>query len=173
MNTHAGRREGSEVHAGTVPPEWIDANDHMNVAYYVLAFDLGVDSLLARFGITDEYIRHRAASTFAVECHVSYQRELRLADPYIVTSQLLAYDAKRVHQYMRMYHATAGYLAATCEWLNLHVDLATRRVTPWPADILAAIDAVAAAEGAGRQPENAGHRMNVPAPRWQVAGYGT
>ncbi len=34
---------GTEVARGQVLPEWIDINNHMNVAYYVLAFDQGVD----------------------------------------------------------------------------------------------------------------------------------
>ena len=29
---------------GTVPPEWIDYNDHMNVAYYIILFDRCVDA---------------------------------------------------------------------------------------------------------------------------------
>ena len=28
-----------EIHQARVLPEWIDYNGHMNVAYYVLAFD--------------------------------------------------------------------------------------------------------------------------------------
>ena len=36
---------GIEVTRGTVLPEWIDINDHMNVAYYLLAFDQAVDAL--------------------------------------------------------------------------------------------------------------------------------
>ena len=34
---------GVEVSSGRVLPGWIDVNNHMNVAYYVLAFDQGVD----------------------------------------------------------------------------------------------------------------------------------
>lgn len=30
----------------TVQPGWIDYNDHMNVAYYVLAFDQALDRLM-------------------------------------------------------------------------------------------------------------------------------
>ena len=44
---------GVEVSSGRVLPAWIDVNNHMNVAYYVLAFDQGVDALWDRFGITD------------------------------------------------------------------------------------------------------------------------
>ena len=40
----------------TVLPEWIDYNGHMNVAYYVLAFDQGVDELMRQVGITPEYL---------------------------------------------------------------------------------------------------------------------
>jgi acyl-CoA thioester hydrolase len=164
-------RDGDEVHAGTVAAEWIDANRHMNVAYYVLAFDLGVDALWGRFGINDAYIRERDASTFAVECHVCYKRELRLGDPYIVTAQILAYDAKRIHQFMRMYHASEGFLAATCEWLNLHVDLEARRVTPWPEEVLARIIEVADGQRSLRRPADVGGRIGVAAPYWSVEDY--
>jgi len=67
---------GAQVAKGVVLPEWIDINGHMNVAYYVLAFDLGVDALWDGLGITSEYIEQSAGSTFAVECHITYQREL-------------------------------------------------------------------------------------------------
>jgi len=39
----------------------------MNVAYYVLAFDLAVDTLWERFGITQDYINVTNSSTFAVK----------------------------------------------------------------------------------------------------------
>ena len=67
---------GAHVAEGVVLPEWIDVNGHMNVAYYVLAFDLGVDALWEDFGITTDYIERSSGSTFAVECHVTYQQEL-------------------------------------------------------------------------------------------------
>ena len=41
---------------GKVIPEWIDVNGHMNVAYYVRAFDLAVDEQWIQLGITQEYI---------------------------------------------------------------------------------------------------------------------
>jgi acyl-CoA thioester hydrolase len=47
---------GIEVSTGFVLPEWIDINQHMNVAYYVLALDRGVDDLWSELGITNEYI---------------------------------------------------------------------------------------------------------------------
>lgn len=161
---------GVEVSSGRVLPEWIDVNNHMNVAYYVLAFDQGVDALWDRFGITDEHIREMNSSTFAVESHVVYRRELRLDDPYIVTAQILAFDEKRIHQFQRLYHAGEHFLAATAEWMNLHVDLSTRRVAPWPPAILADIARVAESQGDWSWPHDAGRRMHVPSPLYRVAG---
>jgi acyl-CoA thioester hydrolase len=163
--------EGMTVSSGRVEPAWIDVNHHMNVAYYVLAFDRGVDALWNQFGITDQYIEQQRNSTFAVETHITYQRELRLDERYIITSQILAYDAKRIHQFMRMYHAEERYLAATAEWMNLHVDLDTRRVAPWPDDILANIQALATGQTFGQRPTEAGSRMQVPTPYWSVEDY--
>ena len=103
---------GVPVSSGRVLPEWIDVNKHMNVAYYVLAFDQGVDSLWDSFGITNEHIEEMNTSTFAVEAHIVYRRELALDEPFIVTAQILAFDEKRIHQFQRLYHADGSNPAA-------------------------------------------------------------
>jgi acyl-CoA thioester hydrolase len=159
---------GVEVGRGHVLPEWIDINGHMNVAYYVLAFDRAVDSLWERFGITSDHIRETNNSTFAVEAHVIYRRELTEAAPYLVTAQILAYDEKRIHQFQRLYHAELGFLAATAEWMNLHVDLEKRRVTPWPAAILEGIRRAADAQGETPMPADAGRQMHVEKPLYRL-----
>ncbi len=155
---------GFRAAEGTVKPEWIDYNGHMNVAYYVLAFDLAIDALWAKIGITDEYIRDTRGSTFAVECHVTYQQELTEGAPYCVTVELLAYDEKRIHQFQRMYHAEDGYLAATAEWMSLHVDLNRRKVTAWPETVLESLARIAASQQSHSPPIEAGSRMTVKNP---------
>ena len=155
---------GSRVANGIVKPEWIDANGHMNVAYYVLAFDLAVDALWESFGITAEYVEKSYGSTFAVEFHITYQRELMQGDPFIVTAQILAYDDKRIHQFQRLYHAEKEFLAATGEWMNLHVDLEKRRVSPWPESILSKLAEYSAEQAEQAYPEEAGKQMNIRKP---------
>lgn len=167
MNT-PGPFVGDTVSTGKVLSEWIDFNGHMNVAYYVLAFDLGVDALWVDFGITAEHVQENHSSTFAVETHVLYKQELKLDDPYVVTAQILAFDDKRIHQFQRMYHAESGYLAATAEWMTLHVDMRKRKVAPWPADILKAIARVAKSQGDWPYPDEVGSTMQVAAPLWSV-----
>ncbi len=161
---------GFEVVTGKVLPEWIDVNNHMNVAYYVLAFDHAVDAVWELFGITEEFINASNSSTFAVESHVTWQRELALDAPYRITTQILAWDDKRIHQFMRMYHAEQGFLASTAEWLNLHVDLSVRRVAPWPDAIRQQIADFAERQPVTAWPEEAGRQMSVPRPIYSMAG---
>ncbi|HEX7060572.1 MAG TPA: thioesterase family protein [Woeseiaceae bacterium] len=164
---------GFAIHEGSVRPEWIDINGHMNVAYYVLAFDKAVDELLARVGITDDYIREAGGTTFAVEAHVTYARELTEGQRYRIESRVLAYDEKRVHQFQRMLHADEGWVAATAEWMNLHVDLGTRRVSRWPDATLRALADLTAAQPRGEFPEEAGRRMGIRQPLYRIDGPGT
>ena len=161
---------GIEISRGRVLPDWIDVNDHMNVAYYVLAFDQGIDALWDRFGITAEHIREMQSSTFAVESHVIYRRELKLDEPFFVTSQILAFDEKRMHQFQRLYHAEELFLAATAEWMNLHVDLNERRVSPWPDHILEGIRRFVAKQGDWRWPGRVCGRIGVPNPEFTAPG---
>lgn len=161
---HPTETQGASVVSGTVLPEWIDINGHMNVAYYVLAFDLGVDNYWRQLGITEHYIKTTNCSTFAVESHITYQAELKEAEPFIITSQIMAYDEKRIHQFQRMYHAEEKYLVATAEWLNLHVDLSSRRVKPFPPSILTALQKFCERQGVLPLPAEAGKIMKVRKP---------
>ena len=164
---------GVEILRGHVLPEWIDINNHMNVAYYVLAFDQGVDKLWHRFGLTDAHIRNNNSSTFAVESHITWQREIAEADPYVVTSQVLAFDEKSIHQFMRMYHAVDGHLVATAEWMNLHVDMEIRRVAPWPGNILDSIRRYVAEQGEHCWPAEVGRKMRIKKPLYTAKTEGT
>lgn len=159
---------GTVVYQGEVLPEWIDVNDHMNVAYYILAFDQGVDALWEQFGITEEYMDSARGSTFAVESHVTYQNELLEGDSYIVTSQILGLDEKRIHQFMRLYKAKNNSLAATAEWMNLHVNLDSRRVCPWPARILGQMRRFAEAQSDQNWPELAGRQIRIKQPLYSL-----
>ncbi len=148
-----------------VDDAWIDYNGHMNLAYYVLAFDRAVDALLAAIGIDAGYVDDRRLSTFSAEIHVCYLAELRAGDPLRITGQVLDADAKRLHFFLRMFHAVDGYLAATLEQVALHVDLATRRTAAFPDDVLARINGLRSGHAALDRPGQAGRVMGLGAPR--------
>ena len=155
--------EGFEVIRGSVAKHWIDVNGHMNVANYLEAFDSAVVAFRERLGITDEYIRG-GCSTFAVECHMTYERELVMDDPYLITTQVLGYSRTGLHQFNRMYHAEKLYLASTAESMTLHIDLGQRKVVPWPESVLKKLDAVAREQAALPRPRQAGRRIEIRNP---------
>lgn len=156
--------KGIEIHEGQVQPDWIDLNGHVNVAYYVLAFDKAIDDIWIEFGLTPEHVHASQSSTFAAECHITYDREIHLDDRFVITSQLLAFDEKRIHTYLRLYNADKGYLSATSEWMSLHVDLTRRKVAPWPDKILKGIQRYAERQGGLPWPRRSCEHIRVPNP---------
>lgn len=115
-----------------VLPEWLDYNGHMNVAYFVLIFDHGTDAFYPLIGLGKPYRQRTGKSTFAVETHITYQRELSVNEEVAVTTQLLGFDDKRIHYFHRMWHVGKNAQMATLEQLAVHVDLTQRKVEPMP-----------------------------------------
>lgn len=145
--------------AMTVPPEWIDYNGHMNLAWYLRAFDLATDAFYDFIGIGAEYVRERRNSLFAMETHITFQSELYEGDGLRVETRLLGVDAKRVHHFHRMIGAKDGGLAATCEWMGLHVSLDERRTRPIPDDLATRLAAMLEAHAGLPDPPERGRVM--------------
>lgn len=122
---------------GVVRSEWIDYNGHMNVGYYVVAFDQATEAVCVHLGVGEAYRRSADASMFVVEAHVTYDREVLQGAPLAFRSRIVDFDSKRIHLLHRMFHATEGFLAATNELMCLHVDLAQRRSAPFPEPAMA------------------------------------
>lgn len=149
------------LHTGVIRPEWIDYNGHMNVAFYVLAFDHGTDALLDYLGMDERYRADTGFTTYVLETHVTYDRELREGDAYRLETRLLDFDAKRLHYFQAMYHANAGFLAATTEIMLMHIDSRGPKATPMPAEVLARVEAVMAAHRNLPRPPQAGRVIGI------------
>jgi len=124
----------------TVLPEWIDYNGHMNVAYYIVLFDRCIDELFSLLNIGAEYVTRENSSTFTMEGHITYQRELAVEAPVKMTLQIVDFDHKRLHLYLEMFHADEGFLSATWEQMTLHVDMNAKRASVFPNDVLEKIE---------------------------------
>lgn len=151
-----------------IEPSWLDYNGHLNMAYYLVLLDRGVEEIFALAGLGPTYVDERRASYFAAELHIVYRRELSLSDEVRVTAQVLDHDDKGVHAYFEVRQAQDGWIAAVAEKLFLHVDMATRKVTPFPPDILANVATVAAAHARLPRPTDLGRTVGLrsrrPAP---------
>ena len=142
-------------------PEYIDANGHMNVGYYTLLFDRALDLPWARLGIYSRQILDKGYSTFALQSHLHYKRELRLGDALDFDILLLDYDGKRVHYLMRMLHREQRAVAATCEQLSICMNMNARRSTTWPPEALANIAALHGAHRARPRPAEVGQSIGI------------
>lgn len=149
------------IHETTVKPEWIDYNGHMNVAYYVLAFDNATDQFLDMLQMGENYVETSNHSTFVLEAHVNYLQEVTQGAPLSFDIQMLDYDQKRFHYFSRMYHRDEGFLAATYEVLGMHISLAERRGAPMPAFTLDSLGALMAEHAELPRPEQAGRIMGI------------
>jgi acyl-CoA thioester hydrolase len=145
-----------------VEPAWIDYNGHMNMAYYHVLFDRAVDEGFGLAGLGQDYLEERNLSFFAAETHTLYKRELTVRDRVRVTLQLIDFDEKRLHFYMEIRHAEEGWVAATCEEMSLHVDMETRKVTPFPDDIMANLSVMRAAHARLARPAALGRVIGIP-----------
>lgn len=144
-----------------VIPAWIDGNDHMNVGFYLRAFDEGFDTTYDALGLGYGLIKERGFSTMTVDTYVSYHRELLLDAPLRITCQLVDCDRKRAHWIQAMYHAEEGYLAATAEWLILFIDMTKRKVASMPDDIYARLERVKAAHASLTLPVPLGRTISI------------
>jgi acyl-CoA thioester hydrolase len=146
-----------------VEPGWLDYNGHLNMSYYNVLFDRAVDEIYALAGIGEHYTKNQRRSFFTAEVHLRYLRELHEGDTVRVTFQLLGYDAKRLHFFEQLFHATEGWVSATSECLSLHVDMDKRKTTPFPDSVARTLARMKSAHARLPRPEAVGRRITMPA----------
>ena len=116
---------GVVSYAATVKRDWLDYNDHMNVAYYVMAFDLAIDAFKEVIGISRQYIERERRSTVALESHITYQQEASLGDELRIDTRVVDFDGKRAHLCQEMYRG--DQLLASQETLSISFDTTARK----------------------------------------------
>jgi acyl-CoA thioester hydrolase len=149
---------------GVVLPEWIDANGHMNLAYYVLLFDQATDTMYDALGVGQAYRDATGNSTFTAEAHTLYEREVLVGERVRMTSHLLGADAKRLHYFHEMFHAENGHRVAAQELMALHIDLRVRRTAPFPPEVMARVQAAVRSFEGLPPPKGVGRRITMSKP---------
>lgn len=146
---------------GTVLPDWIDYNGHMNVAYYVLAFDRATDRMLEDWlGIGESFVAAARQGPYALQSSVHYLAELLEGEAFTIDALLIDCDAKRMHVMLRMLK-TDGTVAATYELLMMNVDLETRRSAPYPDRAQARLERMKADHAAAPRPPQFGQPLGI------------
>lgn len=116
----------------TVQADWVDYNGHMNLAFYVLAFDKATDTFYDDLQIGLDYRARENSSMFTLGINVDYMREVFVDDELRITTQLLDCDAKRMRYIHHMYQGSDPEPVAMNECLAVHVDMTLRKSAPFP-----------------------------------------
>ncbi|MGB8314286.1 MAG: thioesterase family protein [Aestuariivirga sp.] len=142
--------------------QWIDYNGHFNMAYYNVLFDKDSDVALDLVGLGPAYVQKTGDSYFTLEAHISYLHEITVHDRVRISTQFLDYDAKRLHYVQQMFQADEGWVACVTENIVMHVDLSTKKSSPFPVDVLEKIKFAHAAHKKLPIPLQVGHKIGIP-----------
>ena len=144
-----------------VPPEWIDYNGHMNVAYYVMAIDQALDEAFDELGMGVALVESHRMGPMALVNQIHYLDELLEGQHYYCEFQILDGDHKRIHLFVTMYHVEKGTVAATYESLSMNVDLEKRRSTDYPPEVQRRVIALREAHASLPRPPQAGATIGI------------
>ena len=125
-----------ETYRGTVYPWHCDHMGHMNVMWYVGKFDEATWNLFAAMGVTTKYLKENRRGMAAVQQNITYKRELHPGDTVAVRSAFLEVREKVARFVHEMRNAQTGEVSAVCVITGVSMDSATRKSTPFPADIV-------------------------------------
>ena len=123
-----------------IKSEWTDYNGHMNLSYYILLFDLAWEVMLQQFNIGEDSAKNEKKTTFAVESHTTYDREVGAGEEVDVNLLFIDHDNKRIVKKLEMIHREKKHRLATSEILSVYVDLKIRKVAEFEKERLLLID---------------------------------
>ncbi len=150
-------------HRERVRPEWVDAQGVLHPAYAVVIFDHAIDLLYNGIGLGIPYRQITTFSTFTLETHTLFERDVRAGDDVLVRNHILAVDAKRMHIVQELFRPGETVRAMLMEQLSIHVDLSVRRSAPFPAERLAQIREAIAGQAEWPKPVGTGQRITLAA----------
>ena len=87
------------LNSGRVKKEWTDYNGHMNLAFYIHLFDAGWEVLLQKFNMGENSAKTEKKTTFAVESHTTYDKEVKEGDE--VSVKVVGFDRGKVKLSMK------------------------------------------------------------------------
>ena len=114
--------------------EWTDYNNHMNLSYYILVFDMGAEIILSKFKMGENSAKTTKKSTMVVETHTTYNQEVKEGDEVDVSLAYFNHDNKRLQYKLEMHDKAKDVLSSTTEVLALYIDLNKRKVAEFESE---------------------------------------
>jgi acyl-CoA thioester hydrolase len=121
-----------ETFRGLVQPAQCDVMGHMNVQYYVAAFDQAMWHLTHQIGYRAPETATTGHGWADVRHVIEYRDELRAGALYRIMSRVRRVGRSSLVTFHRLSALGTGALSATCEMTSVYFDLATRASSPLP-----------------------------------------
>ena len=123
-----------KISTAKVKKEWTDYNGHMNVAYYLQAFDENSRNLFEEIGFDEDYLQ-MGYSCFAIEDSLRYMHEFLEGEDVISMFRIHDFNKKLIHIVGVLMNKDRK-LSAISETLVVHVDMKSRKASDMPKTLL-------------------------------------
>ncbi|MCD8821889.1 thioesterase family protein [Staphylococcus gallinarum] len=149
------------IYKNTVHPDWIDHNQHLHDAKYYDLFSDSVVDFFKSVGLSTDYRNDLNITTFSLEAHISFLKELLVHEKFYIKAHIYDYDYKRVHLFLTMYN-DEDERCATYEVIMMGVDFQTRKSTPFPDEVFDKIANYFEQQPNFDSPKQLGHVIGIP-----------
>jgi acyl-CoA thioester hydrolase len=150
------------LHREVVQPGWVDYNNHLNDAYYVVIFSNATTTLMEHIALGAADREATGHTLFTLEMHVNYQKEVKGGAETRIATQILGHDAKRLQVFHTLFAEGSSEPAATNEQMLVNYDMKAGRTVPFRPEALSKIDAIARMQEGLPRPANAGRSIALP-----------
>ena len=128
-------QNSTPVAKGEVLDDWIDYNDHMNMAFYVQCFEESSDFLLEHLGLGYDYAINQDMGVFVVKCDINYKKEIKLREKFLISLESIIIKGKKLILKLIMTN-NQNDIFADYEIVNLNVDLKTKKSVAFDGKII-------------------------------------
>ena len=114
------------VSEGKVIENWIDYNNHMNMAYYVQCFEESSDYILELLNLGHRYAVEEKKGIFVITCKINYRKEIALNENFKIYANTMFIKGKKLILDLSMLNEKED-IVADYNILNLNVDLVSKK----------------------------------------------
>jgi acyl-CoA thioester hydrolase len=152
----------TQIYRTAIRAAWIDYNGHLRDAYYALILSYASDALMDHLGMDAAYRTASGNTLYTVEMHIHYLREIHHSDTVLVAARLLGSDHKRIHAAFEIRCEGKEGVAASAEFMLLHVHQGeTVSIVPFEPVIASSIAAFAPSANDTPWPGPGSRRMEL------------
>jgi acyl-CoA thioester hydrolase len=129
-----------EVMRGVIHPWHLDHFGHMNVRHYAPFFDDAIYHVWALLGLSYAHMQtHFGIHAVTAQATTGFQQELTAGDLIVIDASVRRLGHRSCTFLLRMRHADTGAIHATYEVVEVFFDPTTRKSTPMPDAVRAAL----------------------------------